>query len=31
LQAGMDEHLSKPEDIDALKLTLGRLISEGKE
>ena len=26
LEAGMDAHLSKPVDIDALKLTLGRLI-----
>jgi CheY-like chemotaxis protein len=31
LQAGMNEHLSKPVDIDLLVLTLGRLIRKGKE
>ncbi|MBR5110058.1 MAG: response regulator [Clostridia bacterium] len=31
LSAGMNEHLSKPVDIDALVLTLGRLIAAGKE
>ena len=30
-QAGMNAHLSKPVDIDALKLTLGRLITERKQ
>ena len=31
LQAGMNEHLSKPVDIDALVLTLGRLVGRGKK
>lgn len=31
LSAGMNAHLSKPVDIDALVLTLGKLIAEGKE
>ncbi|MBR3019480.1 MAG: response regulator [Clostridia bacterium] len=31
LEAGMNAHLSKPVDIDALKLTLGRLITERKQ
>ena len=30
LSAGMNEHLSKPGDIDVLKRTLGRLIAAGK-
>lgn len=31
LESGMNEHLAKPVDIDALVLTLGRLIGEAKE
>ena len=31
IQAGMNAHLSKPVDIDALVLTLGKLIAAGKE
>lgn len=31
IQAGMDVHLSKPVDIDALKLELARRVSEGTE